>query len=163
MAYPFVIPEDAYVLQAIAPQTGAGVAINGTPISLKLTHKVWAVVHVNTPGTSAAVAIVPQTDANVAFGSAAVLTTAVPIWAAVDVATSPVLVRATDAVNYTTVADALSKIVILEIDPAKLAAGEDCFRISLTLVAATDFVSCDYIIAPRYPSGAPFAPSYIID
>lgn len=163
MALSFAIPENIYVLQALRPMTGAGAAVTSLPISLKLVHKLWVVCNVNTVGTSAAVALVPQTDALVAFGSPAVLTTAVPIWAAVNVAASPVLVRATNAVNYTTVADALFKQVIFEIDPAKLAAGEDCFRISITALAATDFASIDYMIAPRYPSGAPFAPVYTTD
>ena len=82
MALPFSIPENCVVFQALAPSAGTGAAQPADPISLKLCHKVWAVVNVNSLAGADAAAIVPQTDALVAFGSAAVLTTAVPIWTA---------------------------------------------------------------------------------
>lgn len=162
MTYPFSIPENCVRIQALAPQHGTGAAQAATAISLKLCHKVWAVVSKNSGAGADAVAVVPQTDALVAFGTPAVLTTAVPHWVAADEATSPVLVRDTDAVNHTFAADALNGTVVFEIDPAELAAGEDCFRISLTAAAGT-FVAVEYIIAPRYPAGSGFRPNYLVD
>ena len=162
MALPFSIPENCVVFQALSPRAGTAAPQPATAISLKLCQKVWAVVNVNSLGGADACAIVPQTDTLVAFGSAAVLTTAVPIWVAAVTATSEQLTRATDAVNYTLPAAAASSQVVFEIDPAFLAAGEDCFRISLT-AAATSFVGVDYIIAPRYPGGSGMRPVYDID
>lgn len=157
-------PETFTVIQAAGPGTGSGGEITSTPISLKYVHRLWAVIELNTVGTSAAVACVPQTDALVAFGSAAVLTKAVPHWVCADVATSPILVRDTDAVNHTTTGDALRKIVVFEIDPsAHFGTTEDCFRISLTAVAATDFYSIYYVIEPRYPAATGKQPSLIVD
>ena len=157
------IPENPVIIPGLTPTVGAGAAINATPISLKYVHKLWAVVGVNTASTSAAVAIVPQTDALVAFGSGAVLTSAVPIWACVDIATTPNYVEATAAVNYTTVADALAKSIIFLIDPALLNAGEDCFRIRFTQVDASDLVSVTYIIEPRYAATVANQVSFITD
>jgi hypothetical protein len=162
MTLPFSIPENVYPLQALGPIAGTGAPQPAMAVSLKNVHKLWALVGINSAGGVDATAVVPQTDALVAFGSAAVLTNSVPIWAAVDVATSPVLVRAANAVNYTCVADLFRKFIVFEIDPAELAAGELCFRISLT-AAATTIVSVEYLVAPRYPGGANMHPSYIID
>jgi hypothetical protein len=163
MSGPF-FPENLVIIPAITARTGAGAAINGTAVSLKYAQMLWAVVDISTPGTSAAVAIVPQTDALVAFGSGAVLTSAVPIWVNADIATGAQdLVEATAAVNYTTVADALAKQVIFQIDPALLTAGELCFRIRITTLAATDFISCNYLIQPRYGGPVADQPNYLID
>jgi hypothetical protein len=162
MALPFSLTEDMALIQALGPIAGTGAAQAATAVSLKLAHKLWAVVDVNSAGGADATAIVPQTDALVAFGSPAVLVTSVPIWAAAGVAVSPALVRAANAVNYTCVADLLRKQIVFEIDPAKLAAGEDCFRISLT-AAVTTLVTVHYVIAPRYPAGSGNRPNYLID
>ena len=160
----FSFPENCKYVLATAPRTGAGAAVNATPVSLKNVHKLWAVCTVNTVGTSAAVALVPQTDTLVAFASAAVLTTAVRIWVNADVATNgDQLTEATAAVNYTTVADALTKVVIFEIDPADLTAGEDCFRMSITALAATDFACIEYVILPRYQGRVSMQPTVITD
>lgn len=162
MAYPFAVPENVHLITALSPQHGTGAAQAATAVSLKLVHKLWAVVQKNSGAGADAVAVVPQTDALVAFGTPAVLTTAVPHWVAADEATSTLLVRGADAVNHSFAADALLGTVVFEIDPALLTAGEDCFRISLTAAAGT-FVSVTYIIAPRYPAGSGFTPNYLID
>ena len=152
-------PENLMILPGQAPVVGAAAEITSIPISLKHVQKLWAVVYVNTVGTSAAVACVPQTDALVAFGSAAVLVQAVPIWYNLNAANTDAWVRQTDAVNFsTTAASALHKMVVFEIDPSNLrttataASDDDCFRISLTTVAAGDYVSIFYIVLPRYIS-----------
>src|SRR5512133_1914549 len=101
MAYPFSLPENAVVIQALAPQHGTGAAQPATAVSMKLVHKLWAIVHKNSGAGADAVAVVPQTDAAVAFGTPAVFTAALPHWVAADVATTPELVRDADAVNHT--------------------------------------------------------------
>jgi len=163
----FTFPESCFIVQAYGPAAGPAGAVNGTPVSLKNVHMLWAVVSLNTVGTSAACAIVPQTDALVAFGSAISIPNAVNIWTCVDVATDPELYVKTSAVNYTTVADALHKVVIFEINPASFetasVATEVCFRIRITTMANTDFVSIVYVIEPRYQSRILTAPTYIAD
>ena len=163
----FTFPENCFVIQAYGPRAGPAAAVNATPVSLKNVHMLWAVVVVNTSGTSAAVAIVPQTDALVAFGSAISIPNAVNIWTNADVATDPELYVKTAAVNYSTVADALTKVVIFEVNPASFmtatVATEVCFRIRCTTMANTDFVSIAYVIEPRYQSRILTAPTYIAD
>ena len=155
-------PENLFIMQGLAPTVGLGAEITSIPISLKNVQKLWAVCQVNTASTSAAVAIVPQTDTLVAFGSAGALPATlhnVPRYINLTSATSDVLTHTTDGVNYTTAAvDALSKMIIFEIDPsvirttATAATDEDCFRISFTQVDASDLVAVIYVIQPRYPS-----------
>jgi hypothetical protein len=53
--------------------------------------------------------------------------------------------------------------VIFEIDPAELAAGEDCFRISVTNVPAGDAVVINYIFVPRYAGRPATSPTAVTD
>jgi hypothetical protein len=160
-------PENLMIIPGHAPIVGIGGAVTSIPISLKNVQKLWAVVYIDTASTSAAVACVPQTDALVAFGSAAVLVNTVPIWCAAAAGTSDIWTRQTDAVNFTTTADALAKIVVFEIDPSSfrsttVSTDEDCFRISLTQLDASDTAAIFYIVLPRYISKSD-ARTYITD
>ena len=147
----FSLPENTKIVQAITPTIGLAAAMNATPVSLKNCHRLYAVCHVSPVG-GAAMAFVPQTDTLVAFASATALANTVRIWANEDVGTDDTLVEQTAAVNFTTTADVNNKLVIFEIDPANLTAGEDCFRISITNVPATDYVSVEYYMVPRHAS-----------
>jgi hypothetical protein len=150
-------PENLMIVPGLSPVVGTGAEQTSIPISLKNVQKMWAVVYLNTVGTDA-VAVVPQTDALVAFGSAAVLVHTVPIWINLDADTSDAWTRATDAVNYTTAVNANAKMIVFEIDPssfrttAAASSDDDCFRISLTAVDVTDYSAIFYIIVPRYIS-----------
>jgi len=144
------------IIPGLSPVVGTGAEQTSIPISLKNVHKLWAVVYLNTVGTDA-VAIVPQTDALVAFGSAAVLINAVPIWQNPDADVSDAWTKETDAVNFTTDVDNNGKMIVFEIDPSSfrtttVATDEDCFRISLTAVDVTDYAAIFYIVLPRYIS-----------
>jgi hypothetical protein len=162
-------PENLMIIPGSAPVEGAAAEVTSLPISLKNVQKLWAVVYLNTAGTAGAVACVPQTDALVAFGSAAVLVHTVPIWSNQDCAANDEWTQETDAVNLTTTADAHHKMVVFEIDPsnfrtaAAASSDDDCFRISLTAVAATDYSAIFYIIQPRYPSSVASQATYITD
>ena len=158
----FSFPENCKHIVAAAPQVGTAAAVNGTAISLKNVQKLWAIALVNPVG-GAALALIPQTDALVAFASAAVLTVAQRIWANEDVATSDRLVEQTPAVNFTTAADANLKQVIFEIDPSTLAAGEDCFRLITGALPITDYVSIEYVILPRYAGQVSTQPTVLTD
>lgn len=158
----FHLLEQYKVVQGLALE-GAGAGATSLPISLKtVAGKLYVMCSVY-PAGGAAMALVPQTDALVAFGSAAVLTTAVRIWADEDTATSDRMVAQTDAVNFSTTADANPKLVIFEIDPATLAAGEDCFRISITNVPNADSVAVIYVFEPKYASSVATVPTAITD
>ena len=158
----FSFPENCKHIVAAAPQVGTAAAVNGTAISLKNVQKLWAIALVNPVG-GAALALIPQTDALVAFASAAVLTVAQRIWANEDVATSDRLVEQTAAVNFTTAADANVKQVIFEIDTSTLAAGEDCFRLITGALPITDYVSIEYVILPRYAGQVSTQPTVLTD
>ncbi len=166
-------PENLMIIPGAAPQHGAAAEFTSIPISMKNVQKLWAVVYLNTSGTSAAVACVPQSDALVAFGSGlpipATLHT-VPIWSNQAAATSDAWTKETDAANFTTTAaSATHKMVVFEIDPSLFrttvtaASDDDCFRISLTTIAAADFLAIFYIVVPRFPSKVGSQASYIVD
>jgi len=160
-------PENLMIIPGLNPIIGTGAEQTSIPISLKNVQKMWAVVYLNTVGTDA-VAIVPQTDALVAFGSAAVLVHTVPIWINLDAQVSDAWTRAADAVNYTTEVDNNGKMIVFEIDPssfrttATVSSDDDCFRISLTAVDITDYAAIFYIVLPRYISKSDTR-SYIVD
>ena len=160
-------PENLLIIPGLAPIVGTGAAQTSIPISLKNVQKLWAVVYLNTAGGSAAVAVVPQTDDLVAFGSAASLVNTVPIWVNITAGTQDTWTKATAAINYTTAATAAHKMIIFEIDPSSFRStttetSEDCFRISLTAVNAADYSAIFYIVLPRYISKADTR-SYIVD
>lgn len=158
----WVLPENCKVVQGLALE-GAGAGATSLPISLKtVADKLYVLCNVY-PAGGAAMALVPQTDTLVAFGSAAVLTTAVRIWANENTSASDTLVEQTAAVNFTTTADANPKLVIFEIDPADLTAGEDCFRISVTNVPNGDAVAITYIYVPRYAGRVATSPTALTD
>jgi len=160
-------PENLMIIPGLSPVVGTAAEQTSIPISLKNVQKMWAVVSLNTVGTDA-VAIVPQTDALVAFGSAAVLVHTVPIWINLDADVSDAWTRAADAVNYTTEVDNNGKMIVFEIDPssfrttATVSSDDDCFRISLTAVDITDYAAIFYIVLPRYISKSDTR-SYIVD
>ena len=158
----FNYPENCKVVQAAAPQVGTAAAVNSTPISLKNYHRAFIQVDLNPVG-GAALLLTPQSDALVAFGSAAVLTNAVRIWANENTAASDRLVEQTAAVNFTTAANANLKQIIFEIDPADLAAGEDCIRLATGALPVTDYIAITYVLQPRDASRVATQPSAIID
>jgi len=162
-------PESVFLMHGLPPSSAAGGALTSLPISLKNVQKLWVICGVHTP-TSAAVAIVLQTDDLVAFGGAAAFPATlhnVPIWVNLAADTTDTYARVADAVGYTTAADALAKSIIFEIDPsvirttATAATSEDVFRVSFTAVAAGDWVDVIYVIQPRYPQAIP--PTFILD
>lgn len=155
MGLPFNLPENFYVMAGLTPQVGTGVDLASRAVNLKHVEKMWILVHLN-PAGGAAYTLTPQTDALVAFGSAAVLTSAIPIWSSADADTTTTLTAQTEAVNFATAATADPKLVVFEIDPALLNAGERCVRVNIPALAVTDYASVQYIIVPRY-SGAPYA------
>ena len=158
----FHLLEQYKVVQGLALE-GAAAGATSLPISLKtVAGKLYVLVSIY-PAGGLGMILTPQTDALVAFGSPAVLTTAGRIWANEACGTTDLMVAQTAAVNFTTTADVNPKLVIFEIDPATLAAGEDCFRISITNVPNGDSVAVIYVFEPKYASGVATVPTAITD
>ncbi len=112
------LPQEVKIVEAIPPATDAA-GRSSAAVSLKNAGKAYIEVHI-TQGNAATIALVPMQATAIAKTGGKVLTNAVPIWANLDTAAGDTLVRATDAVNYTTDAAVKNKIVIFEIDPALL-------------------------------------------
>jgi len=151
----FNILEEAKLVEAITPQAGG--AITGAYVSLKNYAKAYVIVHINQAAANT-VAISVEQATTVAGGGSVVITKAVPIWADLDEAASDALVRATDAVNYTTDAGVKHKVIVFEIDPALLnvAGGFDCITVKTGASAAGNITSALYLlVGARYQKALP--------
>lgn len=153
------LPEKYKIVQGYVGQ-GTTATVSADCVSLKNAQMAWIVVNLDTTASSAC-ALVPMRATDVAKTGGVVLANVVPIWANVDVATSDTLVRATDAVNYTTIANANYKQIIFEIDPANVGSTYDCIYITLGALAATEAMSVEYWLETRYPQATP--PAAITD
>jgi hypothetical protein len=164
MSYPFSLTQNTHLVEGAPPATDAA-GRTGDYVSLKNTHKAFIVVSI-AQGNAATVALTPYQATAVAGTSEKVLANAVPIWANQDTATSDLLVRQTDAVNFTTSAALKNKMVIFEIDPAQLDAdgGFDCLTIKTGASNAANITSILYVLGgQRYPAAVVNQPSAIID
>jgi len=154
--------ENLKAVQGLQPATDAA-GRTGAYISLKNAHKVAVVVHI-TQGNAATVTFSINQASTIAAGDAKALANAVPIWSNLDCAASDALVRRTDAVNYTTDAGVKHKIIIFEIDPAKLdlANGFDCIAVVTGASNVANITSAMYYLVPhRYQQSTP--PSAVVD
>jgi hypothetical protein len=159
---PNVSLAEALQLATILAPAADAAGRNGQAISLKNAHKVFLVYHIN-QGNAATILLTPQQCSAVA-GTGAKAIPAVPIWACLDEAASSALVRvAADAVAYTTDAGVKNKIVVFEIDPAKLdvAGGFDCIRGITGASNVANITSAVAIVIPR--QDGPNAPSLVAD
>lgn len=152
MSHPFSLSQQFTPVIGASPAADAG-GRTATYVSLKTAHKAF-ILCVITQGNAATVALTPYQAKTVAAGSEKVLANVVPIYVNLDAAASATLVRATDAVNYTTDAGVKNKIVIFEIDPASLDVnnGFDCLTIKTGASNAANITSVLYFLGPsRYP------------
>lgn len=161
MAYPFSLAQAFKIVEGMPLATDAA-GRTSDYISLKNAHKVFAVCQI-TQGNAATILLSPLQATNVAAGGSKVFANAVSIWANLDTAASDTLVKATDAVNYTTDAGVKNKYVIFEIDPAKMdtAGGFDCLAISTGASNVANLTAITFFILSRYNEAT--APSAIID
>lgn len=151
MAYPFTLPQMCKITDALAPATDAA-GRTSLYISLKNCHKAYLVAHI-TQAAANTILLTPLQASAIAGTGSKVLANAVPIWVNLDTVAAEALVKATDAVNYTTDAGVKNKIVIFEIDPAKLdvAGGFDCVAVSTgASVAANITQAMWYLVPARY-------------
>jgi hypothetical protein len=154
------LAEDFGHATILAPAADAA-GRTGQAVSLKNAHKAWLVYHID-QGNAATILLTPQQCSAVA-GTGAKAVPAVPIWACLDEAATSALIRAADAVSYTTDAGVKRKIIIFEIDPARLdlAGGFDCIRGNTGASNVANITSCHVVVLPRQ-SGAN-APSLVAD
>ena len=151
MAYAFSLPQMAKITDALAPAADAA-GRSSLYISLKNCHKAYLVVHI-TQGNAATILLTINQATAIAGTGTKVLANAVPIWANLDTVAAEALVKQTDAVNYTTDAGVKNKIVIFEIDPARLdvAGGFDCVAVSTGASNVANLTQAMWILVPaRY-------------
>jgi len=151
MAYAFSLPQACKVTDALAPATDAA-GRSSLYITTKYCHKAYAVFHI-TQGNAATILLTVNQATTIAGAGTKVLANAVPIWSNLDTVAAEALVKQTDAVNYTTDAGVKNKIVIFEIDPAKLdvAGGFDCINVSTGASNVANITQCMWYLVPaRY-------------
>ena len=159
----FCYPEHCKIVRALEPQAGG--AVTGDYVSLKNVHMAWVQVHI-TQAQANTVKININKATAVLPSDATAITVAVPIWSNLDCAASDLLVRRTDAVNYTTDAGVKHKIIIFQIDPASLGAlagtgPYDCIAVETEASHADNLTEAHYVLQERYAADQP--PSAIID
>jgi hypothetical protein len=162
MSHPFSLPQQLKLVIGATPAADAG-GRTAAYVSLKNAHKAFILVQIG-QGNAATVALTPYQAKNVAALGEKVLTNNVAIYANLDAAASDTLVRATDAVNYTTDAGVKNKMVVFEIDPASLDVnnGFDCLTIKTGSSNVANITSVLYLLGPhRYPGAN--IPSAIVD
>lgn len=152
----YTLPQETKIVEAIAPATDAA-GRSSAAVSLKNAGQVFIKLHI-TQGNAATIAITPMQATDVSKAGGKVLTNAVPIWANLDTATSDTLVRATDAVNYTTDAAVKNKQVIFQIDPAYLdvEGGFDCVYFTTGASNVANITQGEFIMTDlRYEGTTP--------
>ncbi len=153
------LPEKYKIVQLYVGQ-GTTAQVTTDTINLKNAQMCWLVVNLDTTASSACL-VTPMRATDVTPTGGVVLANVVPIWVNVNVAATDTLVRATAALNYTTIADAYYKQLIFEIDPANLGSTYDCVYMTLGALAATEALCVEAIIETRYPQATP--PAAITD
>jgi hypothetical protein len=158
----FNIPEHAKLVNLLAPAADSA-GRTGAYISMKNASRCYLIVHM-TQGNAATVLLTPLQATAVAGTSSKVLAKTVPIWANLDTAASDALVRATDAVNYTTDAGVKLKQVVFQIDGSALDADNsfDCIGISTGASNAANITAVQaLLVGERYQQVTP--PSAVAD
>ena len=153
------LPENFKIVQLYVGQ-GTTAEVSTDCVSLKNAQNAWLVVNLDCTASSACL-VTPMRATDVAKTGGAVLANVVPIWANVNTAATDTLVRATAALNYTTIANAYYKQLIFEIDPANLGTTFDCVYMTIGALAATEALCVEAIIETRYPQATP--PAAITD
>lgn len=152
------IPGNLQVIRGIAPSAG-GSDIVGDYISLKYAHRLWVVYFVNQGNATKPTLSVMKAN-NVAGSGATAMTELAKIYTALDCATSDVLARQADAASFELDAALKEKLVVFEINTAKLG-GYKAIAAKISASNAANIVSALYIVESRY--GSEVQPSMIVD
>ncbi|AFM40328.1 hypothetical protein Desaci_1302 [Desulfosporosinus acidiphilus SJ4] len=140
------IPEKDKPLEAITPQAGG--AITGVYVTLRDAEDCYVLVHIN-QAVATAVDITIEQATDVEGTGSKVITTAVPIWADQDCASSDALLRQPDAVAFTTSATLAHKLVVFQINPSHLDVtnGFDCITVKTAASDPTNITAAQYILS----------------
>jgi hypothetical protein len=155
------LPESCKIVQALAPAADAA-GRTGAYVNLKNVKKAWVVCNI-TQGNAATIQLDVKQASAIAGTGVKALANAIPIWANLDAATSDALVRATDAVNYTTDAGVKNKVVVFQVDPFMLDTngGFDCITVVTGASNAANITAAVYVLDMRYAGATP--PSVVVD
>jgi len=157
----FTLPEHCKIVEGCEPQVSGAGAITGDWVSLKNYHKMWIVVHI-AQGHAATTLLSPQRATDVGPLGNVAIATAIPWWTNEDLATTDLLVRGADAINFTSSATLTHKMFVCEIDPGLHGATYDCYSIIVGDSNALNLFSVMYYLLPaRYAGDQP--PSAIIN
>ena len=168
MTSPISLPE-MFKIVNVAPSQAAN-AVTYDAICCKNAHKVWFIItQLYVADTDITFSLVEATD--VAAGTTAAVTTAVPIWYNADVAaivtgdpTGEIDALTKITSGYTHEFDTTlgkSQMCIIEWDPAKHTSGYDCIKLTDAGGNASNYVTAIAIIQERYPQASP--PSAVVD
>lgn len=152
------IPGNLQVIRGIAPAAG-GTDITGDYISLKYAHRLW-VVFLVTQGDATKPTLSVMKANNVAGSGATAMTETAKIYATLNCATSDVLVKQIDAASFELDAALADKLVVFEIDTAKLGSYK-AIAAKISGSNAANIVSALYVVESRY--GTEVQPSMIVD
>ena len=135
---------------------GVGNAVSCDTINMEqFVHGSFVIVHTGATDVDLTLTLFEATD--VAAGTNAAITTAVPVYVDADMGTSSdTLVRQTDAYAYvinTTSAGDRNQMVVFEIDPAILTAGYPCVYLTGATGSASNVVTILFVGVPRYAGG----------
>ena len=151
------IPEDLTPYDLLAPAADAA-GRTSAYLSLKNALMAWIEVHIN-QGNAATVLLSPlQASAVAGTGTKAI--SAARIWTKLDEALTA-FTKQTEAATYTTDAGVKKKIVIFELDPAKVfdvANGFDCIAVSTGASNVANITSARLWIQQRYAGAVVSSP-----
>jgi hypothetical protein len=150
--HPFTLPQQGHIVQALNPATDAA-GRNGDWVNLKNAHKAYIIAHI-AQGNAATVALSIQKAQDIAGTGATNITANVRIWAALDAATTDVLVEQAQALNFTTDAALKNKVVVFEIDPASLGEAFPVIRVVTGASNVANLTQAVYVLTPTRYSAA---------
>ena len=157
------LPEHFKIVSASAGCRTTNGGVTFDTISLKNAHMVWIVAHFR-QAVAHATTIQPVVGTAVA-SCATAITFVANWWKNVDVSSTDTLVKQTAATSMACDAAATDHLVVIQIDPAAVAAQSATYTALggtiATSAQATNFVSAVYYIQERYPQATP--PAAITD
>ena len=164
MTFPMSLPEDCKIVDMSAGPVTTNGGVTSDYINLGLCHKAWVYVQL-TQAVGHATVISMRQAQDAATTGAEAISNAVEIWANEDTAASDTLVRQTAAKTYTVTNDVKKKLIVFEIDPAKLDINNSDAYLHFTVSdssQATNFVSAVAILQSRYSQASvPGGPTVI--
>lgn len=153
------IPQGLVPVQLLAPTTTNGAATS-RGVSLKFALRAQIIVNLKQAVGHATVISLRQADVIALSNTAAGPN--VPNWKNEDCVTNDTLVKNADAAAVTVAANAKSMQVIFDVDPRHLTSGKPVVYVtSSDSSQATNFMTVEAIIEPRYAGDAP--PSFVLD